>query len=150
MEKVVVPQCVADWYDSAFEKSSRLSRILSSFADEVIKDDQLFSWAKTYAYTGKHDNETSNVEEIIAKMYIYGFDVENEVEKKYYWRKKKDHYLSVEYDEYPSYIHLALKEKITFFSNSKTGVQGYKAKFTEAEMRELVNEDDFSKLEKVD
>lgn len=147
MEKIVVPQFVADWYDSAFEQSSRLSRILSSFANEVIKDDELFSWAKTYMYKGKHDNETSNVEEVIAKMYIYGFDVEVEEEKKYYWRKR-DSLLEFETVSF-TYLN---RGRITgsLFIGDSLQTEHCQTKFTETEVRELVSEEDFNKLERVE
>lgn len=143
MEKVVVPQFVADYIENHYGGTipttwdrADLIRDWDNYIN-VSGNLKVKEWVK---------NE-SNFITFITAIITNDYEVE---EKKYYWRKKKDHYLSIEYDEYPSYIHLALKEKIVFVSKSKTGVQGYKAKFTETEIRQMVNEADFNKLERVD
>lgn len=139
MEKVVVPQCVADWYEE--HKSSSLYKTLYRYLNNVGMSCELSQWQDSF---GKSFEENLNaVEEIIAKMHMYDYEVE---EKKYYWRKKKEYTFDLEPD---IYINVTKYGRV-IFSGTVAEDDFYKTEFTEAEIKELVSEEDFNKLEKVE
>lgn len=137
MEKVVVPQFVADWYVE--NKPLTIYGLMCDFVTTTNnKNKKITHWKEAIG--------SGNAQEIIAKMHLYGYEVE---EKKYYWRKKKEHIL--EFETTVESIHLTYSH-ITghlFFSDSLQS-EGYQTKFTETEVKQLVSEEDFNKLERVE
>ena len=140
MEKVVVPQFVADWYEE-----NKNSYILGAILDklEKTKDENIVNWRGS-CY-GRHKNNFGNAQEVIAKMHIYGYEVE---EKEYYWRKKKEYFLEFETVTY-AYLNHGYITGSLFFA-SLTQNENHKTTFTETEIKELVSEEDFNKLERVE
>lgn len=143
MGKVVVPKFVADWFElmeghSLGVKFEELYLLGSEYSE-------WFSWMSGLETEDKFGYEVA--EEIVAKMHLYGYEVEEE--KKCYWRKKKEHILEFETTVTSTYLNCSYITGNLMFSNwiqSKT----YQTKFTETEVRELVGEEDFNKLEKVE
>lgn len=136
MEKVVVPQFVADWYEA--NKKFTMYGLLKCF-EVGVKNEQLVDWIEA---VGKGE-----AQRVIAKMHLFqNYEVE---EKKYYWRKKKEHCLEFEYNPYSSYINLYAGEGILSFDDKEEDYP-YITKFTESEIIDLLGEEDFKKLEKVE
>lgn len=145
MEKVVVPQFVADWYEQ-YKEGYTLYGILSELTDEYYYSiGKLDEWIRS-VNNARNDDGLANVQEIVAKMYLHGYEVEKE--KKYYWRKKKEYSFNFEHHCSNNYLNLDGDGRL-FFSD-KAEFSLCTTKFTETKLRELVSKEDFSKLEKVE
>lgn len=138
MEKVVVPQFVADWFEQN-KKGLTIYGLLHLFSDNYFLYDGFRKWVKDYDING------SEAQDIIAKMYLFQ-DYEVEEEKKYYWRKKKEHTFDLD----PSIYINVTKYGRVFFSDETVDDVEFKTKFTEAEIKKLVSKEDFNKLERVE
>lgn len=137
MEKVVVPRFVADWYVE--NKPLTIYGLMCDFVTTTnSKNKKITHW--------KEEVGSGNAQEIIAKMHLYGYEVEEE--KKYYWRKKKEHMLEFETADF-TYLNYGYITESLFFGNSIQN-ENHKTKFTETEVRGLVSEEDFNKLERVE
>jgi len=136
MGKVIVPQYVADWYEE--NKNFTMYGLLKLF-EVGAKSEQLVCWSEEI---GKCE-----AQRVIAKMHLYK-DYEVEEEKKYYWCKKKESLLEFETVDFTYLNYNHITERL-FFSGL-TQNKNHKTKFTEIEVRELVSEEDFNKLEKVE
>lgn len=142
MGKVVVPQFVADWYERN-KKGYSLYGLLHSFAEDYYLLPGLQEWVKDY------NLKENDAQDILAKMYLFqDYEIEVEEEKKYYWRKKKECFLEFETVTFAYLNHGYITESL-FFGNSVQN-ENYKTKFTETKLRELVSEEDFNKLERVE
>lgn len=140
MEKVVVPQFVADWFERN-KKGHTIYGLLHLFSDNYYSLDGFRKWVEDY------NLKEEDAQEIIAKMYLYQeYEVE---EKKCYWRKKKEYFLEFEHRHHCNYINLDTEENLLFFGSYKERDR-FRTKFTETEIKTFVNEQDFDKLEKVE
>lgn len=145
MEKVVVPQFVADWYEQ-YKEGYTLYGILSELTDEYYYSiGKLDEWIRS-VNNARNDDGLANVQEIVAKMYLHGYEVEEE--KKYYWRKKKEYSFSFEHR--PSRNYLNIDGNGGLFFSDKAELSLCKTKFTETKVKQLVGEEGFKKLEKVE
>lgn len=144
MEKVVVPQFVADWYEEY--KEFTVYGLMSAFVTTTnSKNKKMTDWKELLGH--------ENAQEVIAKMHLYGYEVEEE--KKYYWRKKKEYLLGFETED-EVFLRYYYKKNKMYLGNRPVylylvpSYEPYKTKFTETEVRELVSEEDFKKLERVE
>lgn len=130
--KVVVPDFVAEWY----EKHKQMY-ILGAMLDRLEKsdDEKIVNWR--WDCKGRHSNGLGNSQEVIAKMMMFGYTIEQP--QKYYWRKKKEYITILD-----TRIHLGAGVDCRG-ALSKDVSQ----KFTESEARDLLK-DDFDKFEKVE
>lgn len=150
MEKVVVPQFVADWYKEVKGDKRTLYNTLSALKHS--ENVEVCDWYKGDDTLDIHENFYKK-QQIIAKMHLYGYEVEEE--KKYYWRKKKEYCLGFETED-EVFIRYYYKKNKMYLGNRPVylflvpSYEPYKTKFTEKEVRELVSEEDFNKLEKVE
>lgn len=138
MEKVVVPQFVADWYVE--NKPLTIYGLMCDFVTTTnSKNKKITHW--------KEEIGSGNAQEIIAKMHLFGYEVEEE--KKYYWRKKKEYLFSFEDEEESSYlrVHIATGE-VSF--GYILDYDGYESYLTETLLKRFVREEDFNKLERVE
>lgn len=137
--KVVVPDYVAEWY----EKHKQMY-ILGAMLDRLEKsdDEKIAKWR--WDCKGRHSNGLGNSQEVIAKMMMFGYTIEQP--QKYYWRKKKEHmvWFEVAQDTY-----LAQDEDDGELTLGWLEGAGWKCKFTETEARDLLKYD-FDKFEKVE
>lgn len=140
MEKVVVPQFVADWYEE-----NKNDYILGVILDKMkrTENEDIVNWRDSCS--GSYKNNLGNAQEVIAKMYIYGYEVE---EKKYHWRKKKEYMFEFELLEL-SYLRIHRETKGLMFGAAAESNQ-YQVLLTETQVRQAVSEEDFNKLEKVE
>ncbi len=140
MEKVVVPQFVADWYERN-KKGYSLYGLLHSFAEDYYLIHGLQEWVKDY------NLKENDAQDILAKMYLFqDYEVE---EKKYHWRKKKEYMFDFERQRSSNYLNLDKNSSRVFFGDSDV-FDFYRTKFTETEIKKLVSEEDFNKLERVE
>lgn len=78
MEKVVVPKFVADWYES--NPKVTLYGLMVAFVITIgYKKEQLTKWAQSCE--GRHFNGVINAQEVVAKMYLFGYEVEEDFKK---------------------------------------------------------------------
>ncbi|MDT2844692.1 DUF1642 domain-containing protein [Vagococcus lutrae] len=143
MEKVVVPQFVADWYKECEAES--LYSTLSYFLNGIKSTEELEKWAETCE--GESAYPKVNAEKKIAEMHLYGYEVEEE--KEYYWRKKKEHTFDLEQRRPSYFINLDTDNGIVFFDDTEE-CSSYRTKFAEEEIKRLLSEGDFNKLERVE
>jgi len=140
MEKVVVPQCVADWYEEEECRFMSCFDLLSLIRDLKKEDNQL-------VYNWYNLSQTRYVESILAEMWLYGYEIE-EKEKTYYWRKKKEHLFEFEDDDY-IYLNIDKGTGEACFSDKENN-ESFQTLLTEKEAEQAVIEEDFNKLEKVE
>lgn len=139
MEKVVVPQFVADWFEQN-KGGLTIYGLLHLFSDNYFLYDGFRRWVEDY------NLKEEDAQEMIAKMYLFNnYEVE---EKKYHWRKKKEYSFSFEHR--PSRNYLNIDENGRLFFSDKAELSLCKTKFTETKVKQLVGEEDFKKLEKVE
>lgn len=144
MEKVGVPQFVADWYEK-HEKGRSIYGIIGLLNDlSKCEDEKMFMWKMNCK--GRSDHKLSNAQEVIAKMYLNGYEVEEE--KKYYWRKKKEYLFDFEEQEY-TYLNIDKRTGEAFFGDVFPSSL-FETILTETEVRQVVSEEDFNKLERVE
>ena len=151
MGKVVVPQFVADWYEERKDKYTIHGLIVELNKSNKKDNEKIYIWRRSCQ--GRHINKLSNAQEVIAKMHLYGYEVEEE--KKYYWRKKKEYLLDFETEDEVFLKYYYKKNKMSLGDRPvylclAPSYEPYKTKFTETEVRELVSEEDFNKLERVE
>lgn len=139
MEKVVVPKFVADWYEVW-----NTGFLGNKIAELEHASGRMEQWIDSLETDDRYGMEIA--QEVIAKMHLYGYEVEEE--KKYYWRKKKEHLLNCEGESY-YYLNVRTGNNYVFLGGKNSNMF-YTTKFTEIEVRKLVSEEDFSKLEKVE
>ena len=142
MEKVVVPQFVADWYENN-KFGYTLYGLLGFLNGDYHSNVKLQEWVRNCH--AKESNGMTHAQEVIAKMHLYGYEV---VEKKYYWRKKKE-YLCVFEEQEELYLNVN-KETGKLSLESKTEIGIIQTSLTETEVRRIVSKEDFNKLEKVE
>ena len=141
MEKVVVPQFVADYIENYYNgsKPNELDKAaLIRYSDSRIKfhgDTPLKDWFK---------NE-SNFFSFIMAVATNNYEVEEE--KKYYWRKKKEYMFSFA-DGIHQFLNIDSNGVCSFGSNAE--IAGYRTNLTETQVRQAVREEDFNKLERVE
>lgn len=139
MEKVVVPQFVATWFERN-KKGHTIYGLLDLFSDNYYSLDGFQEWVENY------NLKEENAQEIIAKMYLFqNYKVE---EEKYYWKRKSEHSLKVEEPD-AVYLNYYVDRGTVFFGSIINGKM-VKTKLTEKEVLSLVGEEDFNKLEKVE
>lgn len=140
MEKVVVPQFVADWFEQN-KKGVTIYGLLHLFSDNYYLFDGFRQWVEDY------DLKEEDAQEIIAKMYLFqNYEIK---ENKCYWRKKKEHFLGFEYISNSYYVNYNVDDnKLSF--DDREECYPYITKFTESEIIELVGEEGFKKLERVE
>lgn len=135
MEKVVVPQFVADWYEA--NKKFTMYGLLKCF-EVGVKNEQLVYWIEAI---GKGE-----AQRVIAKMHLFqDYEVE---EKKYYWRKKKECLCDFEEQDY-MYLNVHKGTGALAFGNA-IEISISRTLFTETEVKQLVSKEDFNKLERVE
>lgn len=71
-EKVVVPKFVAEFYDSI--RDNILSEKFKAF--EITTREDVSKWYMDFK--GRHNNNRANAQETIAKMDLYGYEIEKE------------------------------------------------------------------------
>lgn len=71
-EKVVVPKTVALFYENV--KHYKLEEVFNQF--EKTSDREVSNWY--FNRKGRHDNNIANAQETIAKMDLYGYEIEKE------------------------------------------------------------------------
>lgn len=139
MEKVVIPKFLAEWFKEVKGDKRTLYNTLSAL--KHTEHVEVYDW-----YNGDSTLGVYEKQQTIAKMHLNGYEVE---EKKYYWRKKKEHILEFEYNECFYYIKLDRDDETLFFDD-KDECEHYRTKFTETEIKKLVGKEDFNKLERVE
>lgn len=141
MEKVVVPKFVADWFELMEGHSLGVK-----LEELYLLGSRSGKWNHWMSGLETEDKSGYGVaEEIVAKMHLYGYEVE---EKKYHWRKKKE-YLCVFEEQGELYLNVNKETgKLSFESKTEIGI--IQTSFTETEVKQLVSEKDFNKLEKVE
>ena len=140
MEKVVVPQFVAEWFERN-KKGHTIYGLLHLFSDNYYLFDGFRKWVEDY------NLKEEDAQEIIAKMYLFqDYQVE---EKKYYWRKKKEYLCDFE-KQWDIYLNFDDSDDSVRFSVNKFEGRYIKTKFTEVEILNLAGEEDFNKLERVE
>lgn len=145
MEKVVVPQFVADWYEK-HEKGRSIYGIIGLLNDlSKCDDEKMFTWKMNCE--GRNNHKLSNAQEVIAKMHLFK-DYEVEEEKKYYWRKKKEYLCAFEEQE-ELYLNVN-KETGDMFFRDKSEIGDIQTSLTETELKQFVREEDLNKLERVE
>jgi len=143
MEKVVVPQFVADWYEK-YKKGRTIYGIIGLLNDlSKCNNEKMFTWKMNCE--GRTDHELGNAQEVIAKMHLYGYEVE---EKKYYWRKKNEYMFSFDKQD-NSYLNVN-KETGNVFFGTKVQTRFFQTLLTETQVRRVISEEDFNKLERVE
>lgn len=73
IEKPIVPQYVADWYEEnkdSFE--NKLAYLIADYFDGTIEDDNLWEWLGGF---GGHNLATNKPIETLVKMKLFGYDV---------------------------------------------------------------------------
>lgn len=140
MDKLVVPQFVATWFERN-KKGHTIYGLLHLFSDNYYLFDDFRKWVEDY------NLKEEDAQEIIAKMYLFqNYEVE---EKKYYWRKKKEYLCNFE-KQWDIYLNFDDSDDSVRFSVNKFEGGYIKTKFTEVEVLNLVGEEDFNKLERVE
>jgi len=71
-EKVVVPKPVALFYENV--KHYKLEEVFNQF--EKTSDKEVSNWY--FNRKGRYDNNIANAQETIAKMHLYGYEIEKE------------------------------------------------------------------------
>ncbi|MDT2842636.1 DUF1642 domain-containing protein [Vagococcus lutrae] len=140
MEKVVVPQFVAEWFERN-KKGHTIYGLLDLFSDNYFSLDGFREWVENY------NLKEENAQEILAKMYLFQ-NYEVEEEKKYYWRKKKEYMFSFEDDHY-IYVNINKKTQQVHFHN-KVESEFIRTVLSETEVKQLVSEEDLNKLERIE
>lgn len=140
MEKLVVPKFVATWFERN-RKGHTIYGLLHLFSDNYYLFDDFRKWVEDY------NLKEEDAQEIIAKMYLCQ-EYEVEGEKEYHWRKKENCFLELETGAF-TYLNYGYMTGSLFFGNSISS-ENYKTKFTEGEVKKLVSEEDFNKLERVE
>lgn len=142
MEKVVVPQFVADYIENHYGTKPDVWDKADLIRDfdmylECYGNPSLQKWVEN------DDNFLTLITAIITNDY------EVEEEKKYYWRKKKEHTFDLEQRRPSYFINLDTDDGIVFFDDTEE-CSSYRTKFAEEEIKRLLSEGDFNKLEKVE
>lgn len=141
--KVVVPDFVADYIEkyygdkepSAWDKADLL-RDWDNYISVADRKD-VAEWVKNA------DNFLTFVIAVATNDYVV------EQPKKYYWRKKKEHFASFE-TRFADYLNVRHHGKnVTLLLGDSLPTSVCKTKFTEQEARELLK-DDFNMFEKVE
>ena len=132
-EKVKVPYFIHSWYTNKKNLGSLLE-ILKELEEFMEIDSRFKDWVV------EHDGINK-----IAEMHLHGYQIENE--ERYYWRKKREHLLEFEMEDY-SYLNCSHTGR-AFFSGMEPR-EGHKTKLTETEVRDMMSENDFKKLERVE
>lgn len=140
MEKVVVPQFVAEY----IEKHYGTKPDVWDKAD-LIRDFDMYLECYGNPSLQKWVKNDDNFLTLITAIITNDYEVE---EKKYYWRKKKE-YLCVFEEQGDLYLNVN-KETGKLFFESKTEIGIIQTTFTETEVKQLVSEEDFNKLERVE
>lgn len=141
MEKVVVPQFVAEYIENHYGTKPDVWDKADLIRDfdmylECYGNPSLQKWVKN------DDNFLTLITAIITNDY------EVEEEKKYYWRKKKE-YLCIFEEQEELYLNVNKKTgKLSFESKTEIGI--IQTTFAETEVRRIVSEEDFNKLERVE
>ncbi|MFZ6624489.1 DUF1642 domain-containing protein [Vagococcus fluvialis] len=138
--KVVVPDFVAEWYEK-----TNTSYILGKMLELLEKSDdkRIAEWR--WSCKGRMNNGLGNSQEVIAKMMMFGYTIEQP--KKYYWRKKKE-YLAWFEDRSYTYLNFDKFNEKVMITNA-TGLKNFTVLFTETEAHDLLK-GDFDKFEKVE
>jgi len=138
--KVIVPKFVANWFERN-KKGHTIYGLLYLFSDNYYLFDGFRKWVEDY------NLKEADAQEIIAKMYLFQ-NYEVEEEKRYYWRKKKEHMFKHENQEY-SYVNVYKKtNKFSHFGKNENIY--FKTWLSEDEVRKVFDEVDFNKLEPVE
>lgn len=137
-----MPQFVADWYEECEAES--LYSTLSYFLNGVGSTEELEKWVETCE--GESAYPKVNAEKKIAKMHLYGYEVEEE--KKYYWKRKNEYSLDCEVSYMAFLNYDIIENNVHFNTNVESG--RFKTKLTEKEVLTLLGKQDFDKLEKVE
>lgn len=141
MEKVVVPQFVADYIEKYYGTKLDVrdkANLIRCFDMELEScGDSIFQkWVKN------DDNLLTFITAIITNDY------EVEEEKEYYWKRKSEHSLDCEVS-YMAFLNYDISENnVHFNTNVESGC--FKTKFTEKEVLTLLGKQNFDKLEKVE
>lgn len=140
MEKVVVPQFVADYIEGHYQglkpgnwDKADLIRAWDDYIEGYGCSD-LRKWIKN----------DGNFLKLVMAIATNEYEVE---EKKYYWRKKKEYSFTFENQRSDNYLKLDVESRLFFSDKVEFGFST--TKFTETEVRKLVGEEDFKKLERV-
>lgn len=141
MEKVVVPQFVADYIENHYG---------GSLATNWDRADLIRDWDNYIKTSGNSKvkewvKNESNFLFFIMAIATNNYEVEEE--KKYYWRKKKEYLFEFEDDYIYLNIHIGTGEPRfnNYFNNSM-----FQTLLTETEAKQVVTEEDFKKLERVE
>lgn len=145
MEKIKLPENVFKWCVSV-ENSSLRSKLNMLFDTQY---GGLAEWRDSLATTENSGYEVA--EDIITKVHFCGCEIEESLPQKYYWRKKSELFLDFEDFEDSSYEYfLNLDTETNEISfDDKGDYDSFITAFTEQEVRDLLGDDDFNKLEKV-
>ena len=74
-EKPIVPQHVADWFEE-MSLLTTLSYVLGELNKAYGNNQKMYKWVKTL--TGPSPNDLANAQEIIARMFLDGYEIEEE------------------------------------------------------------------------
>lgn len=145
MEKIKLPENVFKWCVSV-ENSSLRSKLNMLFDTQYGK---LAEWRDSLATAENSGYEVA--EDIITKVHFCGCTIEESLPKKYHWRKKSELFLDFEDFEDSSYEYfLNLDTETNEISfDDKEDYGNFITAFTEKEVRDLLGDEDFNKLEKV-
>jgi len=141
MEKVVVPQFVADYIENHYD---------GTIPTTLDKADLIRDWDNYINVSGNLKvkewvKNESNFLSFVMAIATNNYEVE---EKKYYWKRKSEHSLKIE-ESGMVYLNYYATRNAVFFGSITDGI-ACKTKFTETEVKQLVGEEDFNKLEKVE
>lgn len=140
MEKVVVPQFVADYIENNYEEKPNVWD-----KADLIRDFDMYIESYNNSSLEKWVKNDVNFLTLITAIITNDYEVE---EKKYYWRKKKEYMFEFELPE-TSYLRIFSGTKGLMFSTKAEGGKT-QARLTETQVRLAVSEEDFNKLEKVE
>lgn len=100
-------------------------------------------------YNWYNTQSPRKADETLAKMWLYGYEIVEEEEERFYWRKKKEHILFFEDKPLLSFINLDTDDN-TFIFVDKYECGSFRTEFTVREIINLLGDEDFKKLERVE
>lgn len=139
--KVVVPDFVAEWIEYNINEGVSLEIMMGCYRSFLnSEEERVTDGSRAVEWFVKNPYE-------FVRAYVEGFAVEvSEPDKKYYWRKKKEHLAWFETGN-TSYLNVRYEDELILSDTFVT--ENYKAEFTESEAHDLLK-DDFDKFEKVE
>ena len=141
MEKIVLPKFVAEYIENHYGTEPSIWD-----KADLIKDFDMYLECNGNPSLQKWVKDDDNFLTLITAIITNNYEVE---EKQYYWRKKTEYCLNFEYEDSAFYINLHTYNNKVSFNDCKE-IEPIRTKFTESEIMNLVSQEDFNKLEKVE